>query len=168
MSGIHIFLFLDPNLGSLCHFIFSSTNPLIPIVYWLQIYGRLLRGDVVPYFLKEGYKSIPVLSFFTYSECLWIMPWANEGIFFVLVPLNVLLPKRYNKNLFGMRKNYLHNKKSRTKIFGGGGERGQKKFTGQKITKKITRRVDSPPSHQQNTYYLFRPYINLTFNINMY
>ena len=67
VSGIHIFLFLDPNLGYFCPFIFSSTNALIPTVYWLQIYGRLLRGDVVPFFLEEGYKSIPVLSFFTYS-----------------------------------------------------------------------------------------------------
>ena len=64
VPGIYKFWFDDPYLCILYQFIISSTNPLIPTVYWLLISGCLLWRDVVPYFWKEGYRSIPVLSFF--------------------------------------------------------------------------------------------------------
>ena len=67
VSGIHKFWFDDPFFCLLYQFFISFTNALISTVYWLLISGCLLRGDVVPYFLVEGYKSDPVLSFFNYS-----------------------------------------------------------------------------------------------------
>ena len=67
VSGIHKYWFDDPYFCLLYPFIISSTNALISTVYWLLISGCLLRGDVVPYFLVEGYKFDPVLSFFNYS-----------------------------------------------------------------------------------------------------
>ena len=67
VSGIHKYWFDDPYFCLLYPFIISSTNALISTVYWLLISGCLLRRDVVPYFSVEGYKSDPVLSFFTFS-----------------------------------------------------------------------------------------------------
>ena len=64
MYGIHKFWFDDPFFCLLYQIIILPTNPLIPTVHWLLIFGCLLRWVVVPYFLKEGYKSIPDLSFF--------------------------------------------------------------------------------------------------------
>ena len=67
VCGIHKIWFDDPFFCLLYQFFISFTNALISTVYWLLISGCLLRGDVVPYFLVEGYKSDPVLSFFNYS-----------------------------------------------------------------------------------------------------
>ena len=78
VSGTHKIWFDDPYFCLLYQFIISSTNPLISTVYWLLISWCLLRGDLVPYFWKEGYKSIPVLSFFTYSVvCTLTAQWKD-------------------------------------------------------------------------------------------
>ena len=83
VCGIHKIWFDDPFFCLLYQFFISFSNAIISTVYWLLISGCLLRGDVVPYFLVEGYKSDPVLSFFNYSAWSVLMPF-GFGLYLLL------------------------------------------------------------------------------------